>query len=97
MALLVNNLQPIRGRDKIISFLLYGRDALVWRVRIDDCEWLDPSTLLLRGAARFREEGSGRMIQADVWWLDEFREGLLWRVRAFLGADLALDAYQKVV
>jgi hypothetical protein len=45
-------------------------------------ERLDETTVLVRGFARYplprRGHGSGQ-----VWWLDEIRDGLVWRARGF--------------
>jgi hypothetical protein len=91
MTLLANYLRTLRGRRAIMAALARGRDAEIYQAEVEQCELLTPDILLVRGQARYALEDSGVGV-SRVWWLDEFREGLLWRVEAFRTEQAALDA-----
>jgi len=82
MALFVNHLQPISGRANILAAVGSGRASDAYRAAVRSCEWLDASTLLVSGWVRHALERGG-FSEGSVWWLDEFRDGLLWRVQGF--------------
>ena len=45
-------------------------------------EWLDESTVLVCGQARYVTDAGGCAV-SRVWWIDQIRDNLLWRVHAF--------------
>jgi hypothetical protein len=96
MTLLINHLQPLRGRQAIMAALERGREADYHRAHIERDEWLDGSVLFLSGQARYAHQDGG-ISNSRVWWLDEFRDGLLWRVRAFMTEAEARAAYEASV
>jgi hypothetical protein len=96
MTLLINHLQPLRGRQAIMAALERGREADYHRAHIERDEWLDDSVLFLSGQARYAHQDGG-ISNSRVWWLDEFRDGLLWRVRAFMTEAEARAAYEASV
>lgn len=91
MTLLVNRLRPVEGRDAIIAAVGEGRDALLYSARVDSCEWAADGIVLLHGQARYVTDGGGTTV-AQVWWVDEFRDGLLWRAEAFTSESAAREA-----
>jgi hypothetical protein len=92
MTLLANHLRTIRGRRAIMAALARGRDAEIYQAEVEQCELLSDDILLVRGQARYALDDSGVGV-SRVWWLDEFRDGLLWRVEAFRTEQSALDKY----
>jgi hypothetical protein len=92
MTLLANYLRTMRGRRAIMAALARGRDAEIYQAEVEQCELLSDDILLVRGQARYALDDSGVGV-SRVWWLDEFRDGLLWRVEAFRTEQAALDAY----
>ena len=92
MTLLINHLQPIHGREAIVAALERGREADYHRAHIERIEWLDDNVLFLSGQARYAHQDGG-IANSRIWWLDEFRDGRLWRVRAFMTEAEARVAY----
>jgi hypothetical protein len=92
MTLLANYLRTLRGRRAIMAALARGRDAEIYQAEVEQCELLSDDILLIRGQARYALDDSGVGV-SRVWWLDEFRDGLLWRVEAFRTEQAALDKY----
>jgi SnoaL-like protein len=92
MTLLANYLRTTRGRRAIMAALARGREAEIYQAEVEQCELLSDDILLVRGQARYALDDSGVGV-SRVWWLDEFRDGLLWRVEAFRTEQAALDAY----
>jgi hypothetical protein len=43
-----------------------------------------------------RSQSAG-FADGSVFWLEEIRDGLVWRVRAFTARDEAMQAYEEVV
>jgi hypothetical protein len=67
------------------------RVLLLFRATISSLEWLDEVTVLASGYARYpRDPG---WAESAVWWLNEFRDGMLWRVRGFFRKDDARQAH----
>jgi hypothetical protein len=83
MTLLINHLEPLRGRQAIVAALERGREADYHRAHIERVEWLDDGVLFLSGQARYAHRDGG-ISNSRVWWIDELRDGVLWRVRAFM-------------
>jgi hypothetical protein len=82
MILLVNHLQPLRGRLEIVASLeRQDRERELYSATVESFEWLDEATVLVCGQARYATEDGGWAV-SRVWWLDQFRDDLLWRVRA---------------
>jgi hypothetical protein len=94
MTLLANCLRTLRGRRAIMAALARGRDVDIYQAEVDHCEALGPEVLLVRGQARYALDDNGIGV-SRVWWLDEFHDGLLWRVEAFRTEQAALDAYES--
>ncbi len=92
MTLLANYLRTLRGRRAIMAALARGRDAEIYQAEVEQCEPIGPDLLLVRGHARYALDDGGVGV-SRVWWLDEFRNGLLWRVEAFRTEQAALDGY----
>ena len=92
MSLVVSDLEPLHGRDQVLARLSRAREAMIYSATVDRCELLDDAALLLRGQARYAmDQGIGH---STVYWVDEFRDGLLWRVRAFWSETEARKAYE---
>ena len=81
MSLVINDFRPVRGRDEIVASLSDARERLWYSAEVEQCEALDSATLLLRGQARYAVEQG--ISHSTVYWLDSFRDGLLWRVAAY--------------
>jgi hypothetical protein len=92
MMLVVNDFRPVRGRDQIIASLADARHRMIYSADVDRCEALAPTTLLLRGHARYAVERG--LSHSTVHWLDSFRDQLLWRVAAFRTEAEARAAYE---
>jgi hypothetical protein len=82
MALFVNHLRPVSGRSNILGAVGGGRASDAYRAAVRSCEWLDAETLLVSGWVRHALERGG-FSGGTVWWLDEFRDRVLWRVQGF--------------
>ena len=82
MALFVNHLRWISGRANILAAVGSGRASDAYRAAVRWCEWLDEDTLLVSGRVRHALERGG-FSEGSVWWLDEFRDGVVWRVQGF--------------
>ena len=86
MVLLVNHLRPLRGKQAILDALARGRAAEIYCAWIDRVHWLGDDTLLLSGNARYAPDEASLSV-SRVWWIDQFRDGCLWRAHAFLKED----------
>jgi ketosteroid isomerase-like protein len=82
MRLLVSFGKLLRGRDAVLTALAEGREASIYRARLERFEWLDETTVLSFGRARYALEQGG-FAEGRVVWLDRFRDGLIWSIRAF--------------
>jgi len=91
MTLLIAHLEPLHGRDEIMLALARGREAEYHSAQVEEYEWLDDNTVLLSGQARYVHPEGG-IASSRVWWIDEFRAGLLWRVHAYLTEAAAREA-----
>jgi len=94
MCLLVSYGRPLRGRAAVINALERGREAEMYRAQVTDIEWLGERTALTSGRARYALEQGG-FADARVYWLDEFRAGIIWRVRVFRDSAQARKALQS--
>jgi len=82
MRLLVSFGRLLGGRAAIVEALEQGCAAVAFRAHVRGFDWLDDVTVLSFGHARYLLE-DGEVVEGDVCWQTEFREGLLWRVHAF--------------
>jgi hypothetical protein len=94
MRLLVSHGELLRGRQEIVKALEYGRAAETFRALVRRFEWLDDSTSLTSAHARYALAGGG-MAEGQVFWLDELRDGMIWRVRVFKSDADARDTYER--
>jgi len=92
MRLLVAHLRPLRGRQAIMAALAEGREAELYSATVERCELLDENSVLIWGHARYARENGG-LAHSDVWWLDRFLDGKLWRAEAFMSEAEARAAY----
>ena len=81
MTLVMTHFRTVQGRDAIVEALYRRRESLLYSARVDRFDWLDDHTLLVRGEVRYAEQEGG-LVQSTIWWVDQFRDGLLWRVQA---------------
>ena len=94
MRLFVSFRKPLRGRAAVVDALEHGRAAVVFRAGDLRFEWLDDVTVLGLGHAQYALEQGGT-VERDVCWLNEFRDGLVWRVEAFETEHAARHAYAE--
>jgi len=73
--------------------LARGREAEIYQADVERCEVVAPAVLLVSGQARYALQDNGIGV-SRVWWLDEFRDGVLWRVQAFRSEGSARDAFE---
>ncbi|HEX3456115.1 MAG TPA: hypothetical protein VHS03_15950 [Gaiellaceae bacterium] len=92
MRLLVSLGRPLRGRARVVDALESGRSAVLFRAGDIAFEWLDMTSVLGFGHARYARE-DGEIVERDVCWLCEFKDGLVWRVQAFDTEKAARQAY----
>jgi hypothetical protein len=92
MSLVMTHFRRLRGRDAIMEALYRERESALYDASVAWQEWLDGDTLLVRGQVRYALEDRG-FAQTTIWWLDRFRDGLLWRVDAFKDERSARRAY----
>jgi hypothetical protein len=82
MRLLVSFNRPLRGREAVVEALERGRQAAIYRAQVERFEWLDDQTVLTCARARYALEQGG-FAEGRIFWLDEIRDGKIWRVRNF--------------
>jgi hypothetical protein len=92
MRLLVSHGGLLSGRAAIVAALETGWEAATFRAHVDRFEWLDEHTALSFARARYALGGGG-LAEGKVVWLDELRDGLIWRVQVFKNEADALHAY----
>ena len=93
MRLLVSFGEPLHGRDEVLAALDRGREASIYRARVQKFEWLDDHTVLSSAFARYALDGGG-FAEGNVWWLDELQDGLIVRVTVFRSEEAARRAYE---
>jgi ketosteroid isomerase-like protein len=93
MRLLVSFNRLLRGRDAVVEALERGRQAAIFRAHVERFEWLDEQTSLTFARARYALEQGG-YAEGRVVWLDEIRDGKIWRVRNFTHEADARRAYE---
>ena len=92
MRLLMTFGRLVRGRDQVLEALFRGRQATIYHARVKAFEWLDEQVVLTSANARYALEQGG-FAAGSVWWLDEFRDGLIWRVTVFKTEEMARRGY----
>jgi hypothetical protein len=92
MRLLVSHGRLVHGRDAVVEALTQGWAADTFRAHVDRFEWLDDQTSLTFARARYALEGGG-LAEGKVFWLDELRDGMIWRVEVFKSEADARQAY----
>ena len=94
MRLLVSFGKPLHGRAAVVEVLDRGRQAAVYWAQVRRFEWLDDQICLTFAQARYALEEGG-YAEGNVFWLDELRDGLIWRVEAFRSEAEARRAYER--
>lgn len=94
MRLLVSFGKLLEGRDAVVEALAGGWAADTFRARVVRFEWLDDATSLTFANARYALEGGG-FAEGNVYWLDEIRDGQVWRVQVFKDESKARLAYER--
>jgi hypothetical protein len=94
MRLLVSFNRPLHGRPAVLEALEQGRQAAIFRAHVERFEWLDEQTSLTFARARYALEQGG-YAEGRVVWLDEIRDGMIWRVRNFTNEADARAAYES--
>jgi hypothetical protein len=92
MRLLVSHGRLVHGRHAVVEALTQGWAADTFRAHVDRFEWLDDQTSLTFARARYALEGGG-LAEGKVFWLDELRDGMIWRVDVFKSEADARHAY----
>jgi len=92
MRLLVSFGRLLRGRAAVVAALESGRQAAIFRARVQRFDWLDENTVLSFARARYALEQGG-YAEGRVVWLDQFRDGLIWHVQVFRQEAEAREAY----
>jgi len=93
MRLLVSFGKPLHGRATVVKTLEHARQSAVYLAEVRGFEWLDEQTSLTSAQARYPLEGGG-FAEGTVFWLDELRDGLIWRVQGFRSEAEARRAYE---
>lgn len=94
MRLFVSFSRLLRGREAVLEALESGRQAEIFRAQVERFEWLDEHAVLTFARARYALEPGG-YAEGRVVWLDEIRDGLIWRVRNFRHEAAARRAYES--
>jgi hypothetical protein len=84
-----------RGPDEVAAALQRLR-AWMNEATVTEVEPLDDRTAIVRGHGRYPLPGRG-FADGLVFWLEEIRDGLVWRVRAFTAREEALAAYEHTM
>jgi ketosteroid isomerase-like protein len=92
MWLLVSFNRPLQGRQEVVEALERGRQAAIYRAQVERFEWLDDRTALAFARARYALEQGG-FAEGRIVWLDEIRDGKIWRVRNFKQESEAREAF----
>ena len=94
MRLLVSHGGLLKGRDAILEALASGWEAETFVALVENFEWLDETTSLTSAYARYAREGGG-LVDGRVYWLDEMRDGKIWRVAVFRSEAEARHDYER--
>jgi hypothetical protein len=95
MRLLIAYGAVVRGRDRIVAALERAqRDTGLYEASVRRFEWLDDQTALTFGRARYRLPAGG-YADGKVFWLDEFRDRLIWRAHVFMREQGARQTYEE--
>lgn len=91
-ALLLFEGRTVKGR-RAITDELNSWKGKIYKPSAVEVERLDETTVLVRGYGQYpRGRGHGA---GQVWWVDEIRDGLIWRVRGFTSERAARDRYEQ--
>ena len=93
MTLVMTHFRTVQSRDAIVEALYRRRESLLYSARVEGLDWLDDHTLLVFGQVRYAEREGG-LVQSTIWWLDQFRDDMLWRVQAFRNETSARRAHR---
>jgi hypothetical protein len=93
MRLLVSYNRLVKGREAVVEALEHGRRAAIFRAQVERFEWLDEQTSLTFARGRYALEQGG-YAEGRIVWLDEIRDGMIWRVRNFTHEADARHAYE---
>ncbi len=96
MRLLISAGRLLRGRQAVLDAFADEPNAALYAGRVLRFEWLDGSTALTFGQARYPLAGGG-FAEGSVFWLDEVRDGLIRRVEAFKTEAEARETYARRV
>jgi hypothetical protein len=91
-SLLLFDGRTVRGRTAIASEL-NSWEGRLYKPKAFDVQRLDETTALVRGSARY-PRGRGHAA-GQVWWVDEIRDGFIWRVRGFTSEKAARADYEQ--
>jgi hypothetical protein len=95
MRLLITYGTVLHGGATIVSALEGARrNAELYDATVRRFEWLDDQTVLAFGHARYALPGGGHA-EGRVYWLDEFRDRLIWRAHVFMRETGARRAYEE--
>jgi hypothetical protein len=94
MRLLVSFGKLLEGREAVMEALTGSWAADTFRARVLRFEWLDDFTSLTFAHARYALEGGG-FAEGNVYWLDEIRDGRIWRVQVFRDETEAHRSYRR--
>jgi len=94
MRLLVSYGEPIVGREAIVVALCQGREAETFSADVEGFEWLDPETALTTAHARYALRNGGHG-QGRIYWIDQLRDGMVWRVSVFKSEQGARRHYAE--
>jgi hypothetical protein len=96
MRLLITYGELVRGRDAVMRAMQEGREASTWRAAVNGIEWVRPDVAITSGYARYplRTGGFG---EGKVFWLDELRDDMIWRVHVFRSEEEVRRAHGHVL
>ena len=95
MRLLITYGELVRGRDAVLRALQEGREASTWRAQVNDVEWVGDDVALTSGYARYPLQAGG-FGEGRVFWLDEIRDAMIWRVHVFRNEEDARRAQREI-
>jgi len=83
----------LRGRDAILAAVRSWRSQ-TYRPTIHRLEALGKNTVLVGGRLRSELPGGG-FADSPVVWIDEIRDGMIWRVQAYSSEEQARAAVNR--
>jgi hypothetical protein len=91
MRLLITYGELVHGRDAVMRAMQEGREASTWRAAVNAIEWVEDDVALTSGYARYPLQ-TGGFGEGKVFWLDELRDEMIWRVHVFRDEEEARSA-----